>query len=165
MARDKDNPIKGDTTVAQSRRATFDFEIVDSMECGMVLVGTEVKSLRMGGGNMSDAYAQIHRGELYLHGMKIAPYTHGNQMNHPMERIRKLLAHEHEIKRLEDESRAGLQLVPMRVYFKGGRAKVQVGIGRPRKKVDKRAAIKERDVQADLRRVGSGRRARDYDEE
>lgn len=161
---DKDSPIKGDTTVVQSRRAKFDFEISDSVECGMVLTGTEVKSLRTGGGNLSDAYAQVHRGELFLHGMKISPYSHGNQLNHPMERVRKLLAHRAEIDRLAEEFKAGMQLVPVRVYFKEGRAKVEIAIGRPRKKVDKRAALKDKDVQQTLRRA-TGRRARDFDDE
>lgn len=160
----KGSKLKGDTTVAQSRRASFDYEIEDRYECGMVLTGTEVKSLRNGGGNLSDAYVQVHRGELYLHGMKIAAYAHGNRENHANERVRKLLAHASEIETLQSESQRGMQLVPTKVYFKDGRAKVEVGVGRSRKKVDKRAAIKERETKASLRLV-AGRRGRDYRED
>jgi len=144
-------------TVVQSRRARFDYEIADTLECGMVLAGTEVKSLRNGGGVLTDAYGEIRKDQVWLVGMKIQPYSHGNIQNHPSDRTRKLLLNRSEIERLADEVKQGLQLVPMRVYFKDGLAKLELGIGRPKKQYDKRAAIKERENKEEVRRASSQR--------
>jgi SsrA-binding protein len=152
----------GEVTVATNRRARFDYEIADSVEAGMVLQGTEVKSLRNGGGVIGDAYALCKNGEVFVIGMKINPYAHGNIMNHAVDRTRKLLLNKREIAELESEARRGMQLVPMRVYFKNGRAKMELGVGKPRKAYDKRAAIKEREEREELRR-NTGRHARGDD--
>ncbi|MBI5493489.1 MAG: SsrA-binding protein SmpB [Deltaproteobacteria bacterium] len=148
---------KGEHTVVQNRRARFDFEITDSVEAGLVLLGTEVKSLRNGGGVLSDAWAEVVRGEVWLNAMKIAPYSHGNITNHATERRRKLLLHQREIRQLEQEAQRGLQLVPLRVYFKEGRAKLELGVGKPRKAHDKRHAIRDREQRAEARRAVSNR--------
>ncbi|MEW5855650.1 MAG: SsrA-binding protein SmpB [Myxococcota bacterium] len=145
-----------DRDVVVNRRARFDYEVEDTFEAGMVLQGTEVKSLRNGGGELSDAYVLIKNGEAFLIGMKISPYTQGNIMNHVVDRTRKLLLHEREIHQLEQESQRGMQLVPLRVYFKGGRAKTEVGVGKPRKAYDKRGVIKEREVKRELARARRG---------
>jgi SsrA-binding protein len=158
MSRDKKKG-NGDGVVAQNRRAKFDFEIEDSLEAGLVLAGTEVKSLRAGGGVLSDAWAQVDRGEAWLHAMKIAAYSHGNITNHAVERTRKLLLNKSEIERLFDEMKRGMQLIPTRVYFKNGRAKVEIAIGRPRKAHDKRHAIKDREQQEEMRKA-TGRLSR-----
>ncbi len=152
---EKKKKVSGDVTVAQNRRARFDFDVEDTFEAGMVLQGTEVKSLRNAGGTISDAWVEVDRGQLYLNAMKIAAYSHGTDANHIPLRRRKLLMHGHEIDRLADEVKKGLQLIPLSIYFKKGRAKVEVAVCRPRKKHDKRAAIKEKDQREELRRATS----------
>lgn len=154
MSNDKKNK-NGDVVVAQNRRAKFDYEIEDTLEAGIVLAGTEVKSLRNGGGVLSDAWAQVDRGEAWLHAMKIAAYSHGNITNHTIERTRKLLLHEAEIRRLADESKRGMQLIPLRIYFKNGRAKIEIGVGKARKSYDKRHAIKDREEKEEMRKSTS----------
>lgn len=146
----KANP-SGDRTVATNRRARFDYEITDTVEAGLVLAGTEVKSLRNGACSLSDAYGLCKDGQVFVVGMKIDPYSHGNRMNHGPDRTRKLLLNHREIEHLAAESLKGLQLVPMRVYFKNGLAKLELGVGRPRKLYDKRHAIRERDMKRDAR--------------
>ena len=140
--------------VARNRRARFDYEILDTWEAGIVLAGTEVKSLRNGKANVSDAYAIVKDGELWVINLHIAPYEQGNRFNHEATRSRKLLLHGREIKRLIGAvERQGLTLVALDVYFKGGRAKLKIGLARGRKTHDKRAVLKERDDQRDMARA------------
>ena len=129
------------------------------MGAGIVLAGTEVKSLRNGKANISDAYAIVKEGELWLLNLYIAPYEQGNRFNHEATRTRKLLLHSREIKRLIGAvERQGLTLVALEIYFKAGRAKVRVGLARGKKTHDKRAAMKEKDDVREMARVVKGRR-------
>jgi len=139
--------------VAKNRKALFDYEVVDRVEAGLVLTGTEVKSLRNGALQFRDSYARVHRGEAWLEHAHIAEYKHGNVFNHDPDRSRKLLLHQHEIDRLEARTEEkGFTLVPLSVYFKRGRAKVELGLCRGKAKQDKRASIKERDLARAARR-------------
>jgi SsrA-binding protein len=132
--------------VAKNRKALFDYEVLDTVEVGLVLKGTEVKSLRDGKLQFRDAYASVHNGEMWLHHAHIAEYTHGNVFNHDPSRSRKLLAHRHEIDRLEAKvNEKGVTLIPLEVYFRRGKAKVKLGLCRGKAKQDKRQSIKERD--------------------
>jgi SsrA-binding protein len=140
--------------VATNRQAGFRFELLDRIECGIVLLGTEVKSLRAGQAQMKDAYATIRSGELWLHNLHIAPYAPAARDNHESERPRKLLAHRREIERLESRvAERGLTLVPTRLYFTDGRAKVELALGRGKDRFDKRESIKTRDQRRDMDRA------------
>ncbi len=143
------------TPIADNRRARFEYLILDEIEAGISLAGTEVKSLRQGKVQLSDGYARIEHGELWLENVHISPYTHGNRFNLEDKRKRKLLAHKREIARLQVKLRdAGLTLVPLRMYFKGHKAKVLIGLARGKKSYDKREAIKERDAKRAIRERG-----------
>ena len=141
--------------VAENRRARFDYAIEETIEAGLSLTGTEVKSLRLGHANLRDAHAFIRDGEIFLLNAHIAPYEHGNRMNHEPTRSRKLLLHRREIDHLEGRVRQqGMTLVPLRIYFnERGRAKVEIGLGRGKKKYDKRQTIAERDAQRQIARA------------
>ncbi|MFZ5519487.1 MAG: SsrA-binding protein SmpB [Candidatus Zhuqueibacterota bacterium] len=135
-------------TVITNKKARFLYEIIEVIEAGIVLVGTEVKSLRSGKGNIKDSYATIIDSELILHKMHISPYEQGNIFNHEPERSRKLLVHRQEIKRLTGKVvEKGMTLVPLRIYFKNGRAKVELGLARGKSTVDRRDDIARRDEQ------------------
>ena len=137
--------------VATNRKAFYNFSILETYEAGLVLRGTEVKSLRESHVNFKDCYASIDRGEAWLIGCHISPYHHGSDANHDPERTRKLLLHQREIKRLVGKvAERGLTIVPLRLYFKGGRAKVELGLARGKKLHDKRATIRERDERREL---------------
>src|SRR5207247_6760895 len=141
----------GDRTVASNRRARHEYEILETVEAGLVLRGTEVKALRTGLVNFKDAYATVRNDEVWLLGCHISPYSHGSDANHDPERDRKLLLHRREITRLVGKiAERGLTLVPLRLYFKDGRAKVELGLARGRKLHDKRAAIREREVRREM---------------
>ena len=146
--------------VITNRKATYLYEILETFEAGLVLRGTEVKSLREGQANFKDSYALVEGGELWLVGCHISPYHHGSDANHDPERRRKLLLHRGEINRLLGKvQERGLTLVPLRLYFKNGRAKLELGLGRGRKLHDKRRAIREREMRRELdRAVRSGER-------
>lgn len=153
MSSRKGAPPPGIKPVAKNRKALFDYEVVDRMEAGMVLLGTEVKSLREGNIQFRDAYVRIHHGEAWLEHAHIAEYSHGNVFNHDPDRSRKLLLHEHEIDRLKSRvEEKGMTLIPLSVYFKHGKAKVEVGLCRGKAKQDKRASIRARDVERAARR-------------
>jgi len=157
MAKAKRKAHAGD--VATNRQASFRYELLDRLETGIVLQGTEVKSLRSGSAQMKDAYASVRDGELWLHNLHIAPYGPAARDNHEPERPRKLLAHKREIDRLVGTTQErGLTLVPTRLYFKGPRAKVEIALARGKDRFDKRESIKrreqERDMQRALRDVG-----------
>jgi SsrA-binding protein len=150
----------GDRTVATNRRARHDYEILETVEAGLVLRGTEVKSLRAGQVNFKDSYATMRNGEAWLTGCHISPYSHGTDANHDPERDRKLLLHRREIARLTGKvAERGLTLVPLRLYFKHGRAKLELGLARGKKLHDKRSALREREVRREMDRAArEGRR-------
>jgi SsrA-binding protein len=147
----------GDGMRISNRRATHDYFISAKLECGVALVGSEVKSLRDGKAQLQDAYARIDNGELFLYGAHIDPYEKAAlAYNHDPRRPRKLLAHRREIKKLEGEMGIkGTTLVPLAIYFKGGRAKVEIGVGRGKQQHDKRDAIRKKEMDRDLRRAMS----------
>ncbi len=134
-----------------NRRARHDYFILNEIECGIVLKGTEIKSIRLGNTNIKDSYAIVRKGEVYLLNMFIAPYKEGNIFNHDEMRTRKLLLHKKEIKRLDDKIKLeGYTLVPLKLYFVRGRAKVLLGLCKGRKNYDKREMIKERDIKRNI---------------
>ncbi len=140
-------PEGGEKLVCANRRARHEYEILDTVEAGLVLRGTEVKSLRAGQASISEAFAVIDRGEGWLVDAQIQPYAFGNIHNHEPKRRRKLLLHRREIAKLTGTVKEkGLSLIPLRVYFKRGLAKVEIGIGRGKKLHDKREAIRRRDA-------------------
>jgi SsrA-binding protein len=153
MAKGKKRKIsEGD--VASNRQASYRFELLDRLECGIVLAGTEVKALREGGVQIKDGYASIDEGELWLHNVHIAHYAPAARENHELERPRKLLAHRREIDRLMGQVKEkGLTLVPTRMYFKDGRAKVEIAVGRGKDVLDKRDAIRAREQNRDIQRA------------
>jgi SsrA-binding protein len=140
--------------VATNRQARHRFELLDKLECGVVLEGTEVKSLRGGAAQLKDGYATIRDGELWLHNVHIPPYGPAARENHDPERPRKLLAHRREIERLVGRiQERGLTLVPTRIYFAGPRAKVEIALARGKDRFDKREAIKARETRRDMERA------------
>ena len=143
----------GETTIALNRRARHEFSIEDTIEAGIVLTGTEIKSIRDGKISIAEAYARVEKGEAWLIGAHIAPWAGGNRMNHEPRRDRKLLLHRLEIDRLLGRSKAkGLTIVPLRVYFSRGRAKVELGLARGKQLHDKRRDIADRDARRDVAR-------------
>lgn len=147
--------------IATHRRARFDYEIVDTFEAGIVLLGPEVKSLRAGKANLSDGYATIRRGEAYLVNVHISPYDKAGRDNPDPRRERKLLLHKTEIARIEGKlAEKGLTMIPLTLYFKGGRAKVQLGLARGKRRYDKRETIRRREQERDMQRAARGRRRR-----
>jgi SsrA-binding protein len=152
-------------SVARNPKATHDYHILETWESGIVLTGTEVKSLRNGKASIKEAYARVRNGELFLEGMNITPYEQGNRYNHDPVRTRKLLLHRREIEKLIGAvEQKGLTLVPLELYFKDGRAKVALALGRGKKLHDKRETLKrrvsEREAARDVSR-GLSRAARD----
>jgi len=141
--------------VAQNRKARHDYFIIDTMECGIVLTGTEIKSVRAGNLNLKDSYASMERGELWLVGVHISPYEKGSYYNHEPERNRKLLLNKHELTRLHGKTREkGLTLIPLSVYLKDGRrAKVELALAKGKTSYDKRDSIAERDAKRDMARA------------
>jgi len=149
-------PASGD--VATNRRARQKFEVVEKMEAGISLLGSEVKSLRGGEAQMSDAYAAVEDGEVWLRNLHIPPYAPATVNNHEPERPRKLLLHRAEIERLIGTTRQkGLTLIPTRIYFKGSRAKVELALARNKEGRDRRREIADRDVRRDVEREFKGR--------
>ncbi len=152
----KEKVVRLNDTVRQvvtNRKALHDYFIIDSYEAGIVLKGTEVKSLRQGSANLQDGYAILRNGELWLLGMHISPFEKGNINNHDPKRDRKLLLHKKEILRLIGNiTEKGLTLVPLKVYFKNNIVKIELGLARGKKSYDKREAIKKRDTERQIRR-------------
>jgi SsrA-binding protein len=137
---------KKDAELVSNRKATYNYEILETFEAGIVLQGTEIKSLRDHGGSLQEAYVKVIGSELWLVGSSIAPYRFGNIHNHEERRDRKLLMHKREIERLRvSVQEKGLTLIALSMYLKGGKAKVKVAICKGKKSFDKRAAVKERD--------------------
>lgn len=144
--------------VADNRKARHDYFVDETFEAGLVLTGTEIKSIRAGRVNLRDSHARVDRGEVWLYGVHIAPYEHGNRFNHEPDRPRKLLLHRREIDYLAGRVRErGYTLVPLKLYLKGGWAKVELALARGKKSYDKRATIAQREAQ---RRMAQALRAR-----
>ena len=144
--------------VARNRRARFEFDLLESIEAGIVLTGTEVKSLRNGKASLEESYAGLENGEVWLYGCDIPEYLQANRMNHKPKRPRKLLLHRREIDKLVAKAaEKGLTLVPLKLYFKDGVAKVEISVARGRKLYDKREALKKQDARRDIDRALRGR--------
>jgi SsrA-binding protein len=151
---------QGQKVVVSNRKARHDYSIVDTYEAGIVLMGTEVKSLRLGRASLTDAFATVDDGEVFLRNMYIPEYTMGSWTNHEPRRVRKLLLHRGEIERLIGKTReGGLTLVPLRVYFSSGKVKVELALAQGKKSYDKRQALAKRDAQREMART-VGRRAK-----
>ena len=155
MARPQHTEFDKVKSVAENRRARYDYHIEDKFEAGIMLTGTEVKSLRFGEGSIAESYAEIRNGEAWLVNSNIPEFSHGNRFNHEPKRPRKLLLHEREIARLHGAvERKGMTLVPLSVYFNSrGRAKVELALARGKNTADKRQTIKERDWKRDQARI------------
>jgi SsrA-binding protein len=139
--------------VTKNRKAYHDYFIQESYEAGISLLGTEVKSLRAGKANLKDSYAMIKDGEVFLLNCHISPYSHGNMQNHDPERTRKLLLHKKEISKLWNRtSQQGLTLIPLKLYFKNGKAKVEIGLAKGKRQYEKRDSIKEREARREVER-------------
>ena len=146
--------------IAQNKKARHDFLVVDTYECGIVLMGTEVKSLRLGRASLVDGFATIDGGEVYLHNVHIPEYAFGSWTNHTPRRVRKLLLHKGEILRLIGKTKeSGLTLVPLSLYFVEGKVKVEIALARGKKSYDKRQDLAKRDADREISRV-LGRRAK-----
>ncbi len=145
---------EGRKVVATNRKARHEYEILESFEVGLVLKGPEVKSLREGKVGFQDAFARLEGGEVWLHSLHISPYEQANRFNEDPLRVRKLLLNRHEIRRLVGKvEEKGLTLIPLEVYFRGGRAKVTLGLARGRKLYDKREKLKRRTQDDEARRA------------
>lgn len=154
----KDN-ADGVENICRNRRAAHDYAILDRIECGIVLVGTEVKSLRDGHASLDDAYARLDDGELWLIGAEIPEYLFGNRMNHKPKRPRKLLLHRREIEKFAGKSsERGLTLVPLRMYFKNGIAKVELAVAKGKQSHDKRESMKAADAKREIARAMAAKR-------
>ena len=162
MAKNKRKKLRKDTSsekseqrvIAQNRKARHDFEVLETLECGVALVGSEVKSLRIGKLSLEEAYGRVRDGEVWLLGSDIPEYTFANRLNHDPRRPRKLLLHRREIKKFAHRAHEqGLTLIPLKMYFREGRAKVLLGLCRGRKTFDKRESLKKKEMQRDIQRA------------
>ena len=143
----------GRRLIARNKKAFYDYEILSRVECGIVLLGTEVKSLRAGKVSLTEAFGRFQDGELFLMSLNIPEYTHGNLQNHDPVRPRKLLLHRREIRQLSSKCHEkGLTLVPLAIYFSGSRIKVEMGLGRGKRKYDKREKLKKREHRREIDR-------------
>jgi SsrA-binding protein len=150
----------GRKVIAQNKKARHDYSIEDVFECGIVLTGTEVKSLRMGRASLIDGFAMVDKGELWLSGVHIPEYTQGTWTNHTPRRDRKLLVHSAEIRKLSARMKeGGLTLIPLSLYFKDGKAKIELAVAKGKKVHDKRAALMERQAGREIEREVSRRRS------
>jgi SsrA-binding protein len=146
-------PNEAVKSILINRRARHEYHVLDTLEVGIVLRGTEVKSIRAGTINVQDSYAAIDKGELYLHNMHISPFEKGNIFNHDPVRVRKLLARRKEILKLAQKTNEkGLTLIPLQVYFLGRHVKIELGICKGKKLYDKRESLKTRDIQREMER-------------
>jgi SsrA-binding protein len=150
----KKDDDKNERVIADNRKARHNYTVLDSLECGIVLVGSEVKSIRNGGLSLDEAYGRVEQDEIWLFGLNIAEYTYSHALNHEPKRKRKLLMHRREMRKFAGQAfEKGLTLVPLKMYFKEGRAKVLLGICRGKQKHDKRESIKERDTKREISRA------------
>ncbi len=144
----------GHKVIVSNRRARHDYSIIDTYEAGLVLAGTEVKSLRAGKASLADSFATVSGGEIYLHNVHIPEYSHGTWTNHEPRRKRKLLLHRREIEKLIGKTKeSGYSLVPLSLYFRDGKAKVELALAKGRKVHDKRQALAKRDAQREIERA------------
>ena len=151
----------GRKLIAQNRKARYDYHIDDVFEAGLVLVGTEVKSLRAGRATLGDGFGEITNGEAFLHGVHIPEYTEGTWTNHAPRRVRKMLLNRHEIDKIESKVKErGFTLVPLSMYFKDGRAKVEIALAKGKRNYDKRQTLRERQDRREAERAMSTRRER-----
>lgn len=140
--------------LAENRKAWHDYHIIETIEAGLVLTGTEIKSLRNGKANLRDTYARVDDSEVWIHGMHISPYEQGNRANVDPLRIRKVLLHREEIRRLLSKTREkGLTLVPLKIFLANGRAKVEIGLAQGKRQYDKRDAIADREIARERERA------------
>ena len=147
--------------ICRNRKASFEYEILDSVECGIVLTGTEVKSLRGGKASLEDAYARIENSEVWLHKADIPEYAMGNRMNHEPKRKRKLLLRKQEIRKFAMRAdERGFTLVPLRFYFKGDYAKVEMALAKGKQEHDKRETLKKKDADREMKKIMNSRNAR-----
>ena len=154
-------PAEGKRSIARNPRATHDYHILETWEAGVVLTGTEVKSLRTGKASIKEAFARLRNGEVFLEGMNVTPYEQGNRYNHDPVRSRKLLLHRKEIERMIGAvEQKGLALIPLEVYFKDGKAKIALALGRGKKDHDRREDIKRRIADREVARALKGRGVR-----
>ena len=150
--------MKDEKTISVNKKAYHDYHISDTYQAGMVLTGTEIKSIRAGKVNLKDSYARVENGEIWLYGMHISPYGMGNRYNHEPERKRKLLLNREEIRKLIGRMKeSGLTLVPTKLYFQNGWAKLEIGIGKGKKLYDKRETIAKKDTQREVDRALKGK--------
>jgi SsrA-binding protein len=153
-----DTEHDNERVVSQNRKARHDFEIIDTLECGIVLVGSEVKSLRAGRVSLEESYARVKEGEVWLLNCDIPEYLQANRFNHPPRRARKLLLHQREIKRFAGQAfEKGMTLVPLKLYFKEGRAKLLLGLCRGKQVHDKRQSLKQAEAKRYMDRVARRR--------
>ena len=146
----KKNGIK---IIVQNKKARHDFEILATYEAGMVLTGTEIKSIRSGRIQLKDGYGKIQEGELFLHDIYISPYTQAGPFNHDPTQPRKILLHKKEIQKLYGKTQEkGLTIIPLRVYLKNGKAKVELGVGRGKRKYEKREELRRQDAKKEIQR-------------
>lgn len=144
--------VKNSNSLAENRKARHDYFVEETIEAGIALVGTEVKSIRGGKCNLKDCYADVKNGEVFILNMHISPYEQGNIFNHEETRTRKLLLHKKEILKLNDKIRIeGYTLVPLKLYFKKNKAKILLGVAKGKKTYDKRETIKQRDIERDIK--------------
>jgi SsrA-binding protein len=154
MAKGKGKRKAGAGDVASNRYASYRYQLLERLECGLVLQGTEVKALRASGAQLKDGYATVREGELWLHGVHIPPYGPAARENHDPERARKLLLHRRELERIAVRAQErGLTLVPTRMYFSGSHAKVEIALARGKDLYDKRQAMRERETKRDIERA------------
>ncbi|KUO74133.1 MAG: SsrA-binding protein [Desulfosporosinus sp. BRH_c37] len=147
-------PSEGVKIVSENRKAFHDYYIEDRVEAGIVLTGTEIKSIRNGKANLKDSYARVNNGEVWVHQMHISPYEQGNRFNHDPLRPRKLLLHRSEINKLVGKVQLqGLTLIPIKIYLKKGMAKVELAVGQGKKNYDKRQSLAEREGKRDIERA------------
>lgn len=159
MGNNKQNAGEDVQVICRNRRAHHEYEIIETLECGLVLTGTEVKSLREGQASLEDAYAKVEDSEVWMLGSDIPEYAMGNKMNHKPKRARKLLLHRREISKFAGKaSQRGYTLVPLRMYFKQGRAKVELAVCRGKQEFDKRQDKRKAEAQREIQRAMRNRR-------
>lgn len=142
--------------ITQNKKAKFDYEIIETEEAGIVLSGTEVKSCRQGNVTIKDSFAKVENGEVFIYNLHISPYLYGNRFNLDPKRVRKLLLHKYQIKRLIGKTQGvGLTLIPLRLYFKKGKVKVEIALGKGRKIYDKRREILKKEVKREMRKYSA----------
>jgi SsrA-binding protein len=149
-----------ETLIADNRKASFDYHLLETFEAGLVLLGTEVKAIREGRANLRDSYCRVEQGEVFLHNMHISPYSHRGSADHEPTRARKLLLHRQEIRKLLGKTtEKGLTIVPLRLYFKNGRVKAAIALAKGKNTIDKRETIRRREIDRETRAAVKTKRA------